>query len=281
MCVVMTTTSTKFFLNRHDVAVILGEERQRRALAEGRPDPGNNPLDDDTIRTYVVNWSKDPDRHAGPRAVNPPRLPNGPAGLNIWLPYPGETLDDVAEALRDWYQRQPGQIRRSADERNPRAARLAKTNRAPWMRQQAQFLQDKLKPYLDIDDVRRILGEERHRRALLAGHKDPGNKPLERESVRKMVWRYARPESGHRKAHLWRKSEDPNAAVYEANPMPAPNGPAATGRALLIWIPEPGETLTQLEKRIRGWYQKQPGPGSRGKKKINPTTTTKRKKASR
>lgn len=260
------TTTEKPFLDLHDVAVIFGEERQRRALAEGRPDPGNKPLEEASVRTYTVDWSNDP-AATNPRADNPPRLPNGPDGLIIWIPYPGETLADVAEALRVWYRNQPGQVRVAVDKRQPAA-----TPRAPWMRHQRQ----RTRTFLDVDDVRRILGEERQRRAVIGGHKDPGNKPLERESVRKQVWRHARPESGHRKAHLWTTS-DPNAAVYEANPMPAPNGPAATGRAPLIWIPEPGETLAALEKRLRAWYQKQPGPGSRGKKNSSPTTTSRKK----
>lgn len=135
--------------------------------------------------------------------------------------------------------------------------------------------------YLDLAAVGRILGDERYQNEVLAGKEDAVNEPIPPGTVRTYVWRFTDPDSGYRKAHLRNSESDPNAALYKANPMPAPNGPPGA----MIWIPGPGQTTADIEQALRYWQRNRPGKTGRPKKPATSRshktkTTTTRTKAS-
>lgn len=103
------------FLTRTDVAVIWTEVRRRKAKAEGKPAP-TRPITEATVSSYL-DKSKPADeatgRPAGRYADDPVPAPTymgkGTHGNRpIWLPAPGETLDDLAVRIARWYARRPG-----------------------------------------------------------------------------------------------------------------------------------------------------------------------------
>lgn len=48
---------------------------------------------------------------------------------------------------------------------------------------------------------------------------------------------------------------------YQDNPMPAP---VQLDGQRPIWVPAAGETLAELERRFRAWWNSRPGPGVGG-----------------
>lgn len=244
---------TKRYLDLNDLGATLGKARQKRALADGHDDPGDEPLTYDTVWTYVQRWTN-PKYFRGSYATfaaNPPRPPNGPPSTAIWIPLLGESIADIEDAWTTWYMRQPGRGR-------PRAGQMDGLEPPAW----TKLPNDKR--YLDLSDLGTLFGKARQNRALLEGRKDPGDKPLTDDTVKLYVWRYARTASGYRQRHLRTKS-DPNAKIYANNPMPAPNGPPRP--APLIWIPEPGQPLEPLIQQHLTWYNNRPGAGRGANKK--------------
>lgn len=55
---------------------------------------------------------------------------------------------------------------------------------------------------------------------------------------------------------------------YECNPVPAPTYPNDNGTGIHgmhpVWVPEPGETFEDLERRIRQWWHSRRGKGNHG-----------------
>jgi hypothetical protein len=53
---------------------------------------------------------------------------------------------------------------------------------------------------------------------------------------------------------------------YENNPVPVPEYPEGDSRhaRIPVWVPEQGETVNDLEARLRAWWHSRPGPGVGG-----------------
>ncbi len=96
-------------------------------------------------------------------------------------------------------------------------------------------------PFLRVDDVARIWGEER---AKKTGSED---RPLARRTV---YWILREAKVG----------------MYADNPPPMPIYPDDENQhgKVPVWVPDGRETLTGLERRLRAWYQSRPGQGAGG-----------------
>jgi len=97
-----------------------------------------------------------------------------------------------------------------------------------------------------VTDVARMWGEERARQQ----GKDPATaKPLSS----KTVWWYLNQSM---EARPGRRRN-----LYADNPPPLP---VHLHLRALAWFPDPGETLADLERRLRLWYHSRPGQGAGG-----------------
>lgn len=113
-------------------------------------------------------------------------------------------------------------------------------------------------PWLTLDDVARILGEER---AARQGKPLSEARPLSRETVRLYTHRYTEDDT-YRRAALRNPDSDPNAGTYR--PVPIPLKP---NEKVLLW------PLT-AEAEWREWYRAgRPGRGAGGGKTKATTTT--------
>lgn len=106
-------------------------------------------------------------------------------------------------------------------------------------------------PWLTLDDVARILGEER---ARAQGKPLSEARPLSRNTVRLYTHRY-KPDDTYRKAALRNPASDPNADAYR--PVPPPLKP---NEKVLLWP-------LNAEAEWREWYRTgRPGRGAGGGK---------------
>jgi hypothetical protein len=105
-------------------------------------------------------------------------------------------------------------------------------------------------PWLTLTDVARIFGEER---AIAKGEDPTTALPVARATVTSYMKRY--------------KVGTPR---YGINPMPTATYPDPTlsppGQQPL-WVPEAGETVEDVERRLRAWWNSRVGPGVGGGRK--------------
>jgi hypothetical protein len=101
------------------------------------------------------------------------------------------------------------------------------------------------RPFLTVDDVTKIWGEER---AAKKGLPISEANPMSRLTVY---------------ANL--KASRPGGR-YENNPVPTPaypNEELNPHGQHPIWVPAEGETIEDVEQQLRDWYHNRPGPGYR------------------
>lgn len=96
-------------------------------------------------------------------------------------------------------------------------------------------------PFFRVDDVARVWGEERAKKT------GAEYQPLARRTVYWIL----------REARVGR---------YEDNRPPMPVYPDDGNRRgqTPVWVPDKGETLAGLERRLRKWYRSRPGQGAGG-----------------
>lgn len=100
--------------------------------------------------------------------------------------------------------------------------------------------------YFTVRDVAEMWGQER---ALRDGRPLSEAKPLDTITVHRYIHASVPAKEGRK------------AGRYAADPPPAPT--KVTARAW-AWFPKPGQTMDELEKELRGWYRRRPGPGVGG-----------------
>lgn len=112
------------------------------------------------------------------------------------------------------------------------------------------------RPFFTVRDIARMWGAER---AATLGHAQAA--PLARDTVLSYL-KHSKPDRPGRQPHR-----------YANNPMPLPTyinddgEPVGDGRDRRgqqpIWLPDEGETLDGLERRLRAWWHSRVGPGAR------------------
>lgn len=65
---------------------------------------------------------------------------------------------------------------------------------------------------------------------------------------------------------VYRYIQQSRTGMYVDNPMPMPHYPDEGPKQgqIPVWIPDEGETIAGLERRIRGWWHSRPGQGAGG-----------------
>ncbi len=109
------------------------------------------------------------------------------------------------------------------------------------------------RPWLTVADVARIFTEENQRKeddlARADGRAPVTVRPVAIRTVYAYV-QWSRPAPAGR---------PPNR--YEHNPMPMPEH---LDDQRPLWLPPEGETLADVERRLRAWWTSRPGPGVGG-----------------
>lgn len=114
------------FLTRTEVAAIWTEVRRRKALAAGKTPPAT-PITERTVSSYLDKskpadpatgrpagrYAPNTDANARKPAAEPVPAPTymhggGPGDRPVWLPAPGETMDDLTVRIASWYANRPG-----------------------------------------------------------------------------------------------------------------------------------------------------------------------------
>jgi hypothetical protein len=96
--------------------------------------------------------------------------------------------------------------------------------------------------YLTVTDIMRIWSEER-------------GQPVSRRTV------YAHLDDSRPDVPGQPRRKRPRR--YQGNPMPMPAGDVGQ-RQPLLWEPAPGETVADLERRLRAWWHSRVGRGAGG-----------------
>lgn len=103
--------------------------------------------------------------------------------------------------------------------------------------------------WLTLTDVAKIFGEER---AVAAGQDTATAPPVSRETVTSYMFRY--------------RASNPNPR-FGTHPMPTATYPDPTmsprGQQPL-WVPDPGETIDDVERKLRAWWHSRVGAGVGG-----------------
>lgn len=230
---------TRDFLVTRDVADVWTKARDESDFSPRRL--RRPPISPETVREYVRRSTPAPPGTPPNRYQNNP-MPM-PAHLDsqrlVWVPAPGQTIDDLRQALRDWFL-----------DRN--------TYRPPVASGPLKFF--------TVDDVARIWTEERQKAedaAARADNRDPAEvPPISTNTVRAYVW-YSQPAP---------KGKPPKR--YQDNPVPPT---AMLGTRRMVWTPGPGQTLADVEQALRDWYNDpaRPGKGAGGGRK--PAKKTRRR----
>jgi len=127
------------------------------------------------------------------------------------------------------------------------------------------------RPFFRARDIARMWGEER---AIAAGNDPATAEPVDVDTVYSYV-KHSQPPR--------RPGARPRR--YATNPMPLPTYLNDDGGELdpvngrrgqqPLWLPEEGETLADLERRLRAWWHSRPGPGvGGGRPRKNPARTS-------
>ncbi len=116
------------------------------------------------------------------------------------------------------------------------------------------------RPFFRVRDIAHMWGEER---ATAAGQDPATATPVSEDTVRSYLKHSQEPRRPGAKPRR-----------YATNPMPLPTYLNDDGGAVdpvhgrrgqqPIWLPAEGETLADLERRLRAWWHSRPGPGVGG-----------------
>lgn len=106
--------------------------------------------------------------------------------------------------------------------------------------------------FLRASDIARMWGEERARARARAEGRDEAAAVAAAVPVKlRTVYRYV---------------QQSRTGLYRTNPMPMPEYPDDEPKPgqIPLWLPEEGETVDDLERRVRAWWHSRPGPGVGG-----------------
>lgn len=115
--------------------------------------------------------------------------------------------------------------------------------------------------FLRVTDIARLWGQERARARYREQCRADGRQPEPGEEAAAVD---AAGPVAVRTVYAYRRES--LRGRYRDNPMPLgvyPDEQPKRGQ-IPVWAPEEGETLAELEQRVRAWWHTRPGPGAGG-----------------